>query len=57
VKRTVREYLDDIEEENRGSVTLVQQDKISTTDPDSTYYSKGDRSAKAASTEGNTLWD
>ena len=57
MKRTVREYLDDIEEENRGSVTLVQQDKISTTDPDSTYYSKGDRSAKAASTEGNTLWD
>jgi hypothetical protein len=43
VKRTVRQYLTELEEENGdGEPPPVQeQDKVSTTDPDATYASKG----------------
>ncbi len=43
VKRTVRQYLTELEEENGdGEAQPVhQQDKVSTTDPDATYASKG----------------
>jgi len=43
VKRTVRQYLTELEEENgAGEAQPVhQQDKVSTTDPDATYASKG----------------
>jgi len=44
VKRTVREYLAELEQEN--PVEAHQQDQISTTDPDSTYFTKGDRPAE-----------
>ena len=38
---TVREYLDDLERENPVEPPVEQQDKVSTTDPDSTYATKG----------------
>jgi transposase len=43
VKRTVRQYLTELEEENGDGEPqpVHQQDKVSTTDPDATYASKG----------------
>ncbi len=42
VKHTVREYLTDLEQENGGGEEPThQQDRVSTTDPDATYASKG----------------
>jgi len=41
VNRTVREYLAELEEENPVEPPVEQQDKVSTTDPDSTYATKG----------------
>src|SRR5512141_1309125 len=49
VKRTVREYLKELEEQNdNGEVhePVHEQDKVSTTDPDATYASKGTSTAK-----------
>jgi transposase len=46
VKRTVREYLTDLEQENPVEEPAHQQDQISTTDPDSTYSTKGSRPAE-----------
>ncbi len=46
VKRGAREYLRDLERDNGESGPLHQQDKISTTDPDATYASKGTTTAK-----------
>ena len=46
VKRTVREYLADLEEENPIEEPAPQQDQVSTTDPDSTYSTKGARPAE-----------
>ena len=46
VKRTVREYLAELEEENGDGEPVHQQDKVSTTDPDATYASKGHATAK-----------
>jgi transposase len=46
VKRTVREYLADIEQENPVEEPAHQQDQVSTTDPDSTYSTKGARPAE-----------
>ena len=43
VKRTVREYLADLEQENPIEEPAHQQDQVSTTDPDSTYSTKGAR--------------
>jgi hypothetical protein len=43
VKRNVREYLDDLERENSAGSEPHPQDKVSTTDPDALYFSKGDR--------------
>jgi transposase len=43
VKRTVREYLTDLEQENPVEEPAQQQEQVSTTDPDST---KGDRPAE-----------
>jgi len=40
VKRTVRKYLEDLEQENSTYEPVHQQDHISTTDPDATYSSK-----------------
>jgi transposase len=45
VKRTVREYLRDLEQENPGEEPAHQQDRVSTTDPDSAFFTKGDRPA------------
>ncbi len=42
VKHTVREYLSEVEKENgSGEPPTHQQDRVSTTDPDATYASKG----------------
>ena len=41
VKHTVREYLVELERENPVEPPVPQQEKISTTDPDSTYATKG----------------
>ena len=41
VNRTVREYLAELEQENPIEPPVPQQDQISTTDPDSTYATKG----------------
>ncbi len=46
VKGTVREYLVDLEQENPIEEPAHQQDQVSTTDPDSTYSTKGDRRAE-----------
>jgi hypothetical protein len=46
VNRNVRQYLDDLERENPLEPELPQQDKVSTTDPDAAYFSKGDRASK-----------
>ena len=41
VNRRVREYLAELEQENPVEAPVPQQDKVSTTDPDSTYATKG----------------
>src|SRR5216110_3116086 len=41
VNRTVREYLAELEQENPVEAPVAQQEKVSTTDPDSTYATKG----------------
>jgi len=46
VKRTVREYLADLEQENPVEEAAPQQDQVSTTDPDSTYATKGKGAAE-----------
>ena len=46
VKRGARAYLRDLEQENGDGGPVHQQDKISTTDPDATYASKGNTVAK-----------
>ena len=46
VKGTVREYLADLEQENPIEEPAHQQDQVSTTDPDSTYATKGHRPAE-----------
>jgi hypothetical protein len=46
VKRTVREYLTDLEQENPVAEPAQPQDQVSTTDPDSTYSTQGSRPAE-----------
>jgi len=49
VKRTVRQYLSELEEHNGNGESqepVHQQDKVSTTYPDATYASKGTSTAK-----------
>ena len=41
VNRTVREYLVELERENPVEAPVPQQEQVSTTDPDSTYATKG----------------
>src|SRR6266702_6241713 len=41
VNHTVREYLVELERENPVEPPVAQQEKVSTTDPDSTYATKG----------------
>jgi transposase len=43
VNRTVRQYLVDVESENPVQPEPHQQEKVSITDPDATYFSKGER--------------
>src|SRR5207248_9429984 len=41
-----RKYLEELEHENGDGEPIHQQDKVSTTDPDSTYLTKGNRAAE-----------
>src|SRR5437763_13604679 len=41
VNRTVREYLAELEQENPIEAPVPQQEQVSTTDPDSTYATRG----------------
>jgi hypothetical protein len=41
VHRTVRQYLKEVEEQNPMEEPVKKQDQVSTTDPDSTYATKG----------------
>lgn len=41
VHGTVREYLEELEQQNPIEEPVPQQDQVSTTDPDSTYATKG----------------
>ena len=46
VKRTVRQYLVELEEQNPVEEPVHQQEQVSTTDPDSTYATKGGTPAR-----------
>jgi transposase len=46
VKRAVREYLTDLAQENPAEEPAHQQGQVSTTDPDSTYATKGNSAAE-----------
>ena len=41
-----RKYLQELEQENGDGEPVHQQDKVSTTDPDATYLTKGNRAAE-----------
>src|SRR5262249_40952610 len=41
-----RKYLEELEQENGDGEPMHEQDKVSTTDPDSTYLTKGNRAAE-----------
>ena len=45
-----RKYLEELEQENGDGEAIHQQDKVSTTDPDSTYLTKGNRAAELVDT-------
>ena len=46
VNQTVRQYLREVEEQNPVEEPVHQQDQVSTTDPDSTYATKGGTPAR-----------
>jgi transposase len=46
VNQTVRQYLQEVEEQNPVEEPAHEQDKVSTTDPDSTYATKGGTRAR-----------
>ena len=46
LSRSVRQYLADLEQQNPVEGPVHQQDQISTTDPDSTYATKGGTPAR-----------
>src|SRR6266700_2383756 len=46
VRRTVRQYLREVEEQNQVEESVHEQDQVSTTDPDSTYATKGGTPAR-----------
>jgi len=46
VNQTVRQYLVELEQQNPTEEPMLQQDQVSTTDPDSTYATKGGTPAR-----------
>jgi len=46
VQGIVREYLEELEQQNPIEEPVHQQDRVSTTDPDSTYATKGGTPAR-----------
>jgi hypothetical protein len=46
VHHTVRQYLKEVEEQNPVEEPVHQQEQVSTTDPDSTYATKGSTPAR-----------
>src|ERR1700744_5805600 len=57
VNRTVREYLAELENQNPVEEPTHNQDKVSTTDPDSTYATKGGTPARMGYYYNNYLVD
>jgi len=53
VNHTVREYVAELERENPVEPPVPPQDKVSTTDPDSTYATKGGPARLGITT---TIW-
>ena len=54
MNHTVREYLVELEQENPVEAPVQQQETVSTTDPDSTYATKGGIRRGSAIT--TTIW-
>src|SRR5207245_10847291 len=46
VKQTVRQYLVELEQQNPSEEPVHEQEQVSTTDPDSTYATKGGTPAR-----------
>jgi transposase len=46
VKRNVRQYLEELEDQNPSEEPVHEQEQVSTTDPDSTYATKGGTPAR-----------
>jgi hypothetical protein len=57
VKRTVREYLAEVEQENATEEAVPQQERVSTTDPDATYATKGGPAARPRLGKNDCLRD
>ena len=47
VHHTVREYLQELEQQNPAEEPMHEQEQVSTTDPDSTYATKGGTPARS----------
>jgi transposase len=54
VHHTVRQYLKELEQQNPVEEPVHEQDRVSTTDPDSTYATKGGMPARLGTT--TTIW-
>ena len=52
VHHTVRQYLREVEEQNPVEEPVHEQDQVSTTDPDSTYATKGGTPARLLTAQG-----
>jgi DNA-binding transcriptional regulator YhcF (GntR family) len=50
VHHTIRQYLQELEEQNPVEEPVHEQDQVSTTDPDSTYATKGGTPARLGTT-------
>jgi hypothetical protein len=46
IRKTVRQYLVELEQQNPAEAPVHEQEQVSTTDPDSTYATKGGTPAR-----------
>ena len=56
VHQIVRQYLEELEQQNPVEEPVHEQDQVSTTDPDSTYATKGGTPARLWDTTTTTWW-
>ena len=54
MNHTVRQYLEELEQQNPVEEPVHQQEQVSTTDPDATYATKGGTPADWVTT--TTIW-